>query len=296
MRIRIVCCLMLVCGWGGAYFASPLVFGQSETFAFSEYDPQLQRALETTLEEAPFKKLIERRHLSVALVDLSDPGSVRYSGVHDDAMHYAASLPKIAILLGAFDQIEKGKLAYTPGLGERMEQMIRNSSNREATNLIKLVGFQNIAASLQDRDTQLYDPARNGGLWVGKDYGGGPGRWKRDPMYGISHAATARQVARFLVMLDQGNLVSSWASREMKQIMGKPGIEHKFVEGLAARPGSVIYRKSGTWKRWHADAVLVERSGKKYVAVALLESSSASGVLSRLILRLDDIIHNVTRP
>ncbi|HSM17073.1 MAG TPA: hypothetical protein VK845_08790 [Gemmatimonadales bacterium] len=37
--------------------------------------------------------------------------------------------------------------------------------------------------------------------------------------------------------------------------------------------------------------VIVERDGKKYVAVALLESSSAKGVLSKLILRLDDLIH-----
>lgn len=101
------------------------------------------------------------------------------------------------------------------------------------------------------------------------------------------------QVARFLVMMDQGRLVSPWASAETKSIMGKPAINHKFVRGLASRPRSRIFRKSGTWERWHADAALVERDGRKYVAVALLEAPkgvSGGDVLSSLIVRLDDLI------
>ncbi len=90
-------------------------------------------------------------------------------------------------------------------------------------------------------------------------------------------------------MLDQGELVSPWASAEMKQIMAKPEVKHKFVRGLSSRPRSQIFRKSGTWKEWHSDSVLVERDGQKYVAVALMESSR-TGVLARLILKLDDII------
>jgi beta-lactamase class A len=105
-----------------------------------------------------------------------------------------------------------------------------------------------------------------------------------------SHGATARQVARFLVMMDQGMLVSPWASNEMKSIRGNPLIKHKFVAGLSSRPGSRIFRKSGTWKHWHADAALVERDGKKYVAVALAESSSGGAILSSLILHLDDLV------
>ena len=109
-------------------------------------------------------------------------------------------------------------------------------------------------------------------------------------MGNTSHGATARQVARFLVMMDQGMLVNPWASAEMKAIMGNPQIQHKFVAGLANRPGSRIYRKSGTWKSWHADCTLVERDGKKYVAVALAESASGNSILSSLIVRLDDLV------
>jgi beta-lactamase class A len=257
---------------------------------FPAPDPALQAGLRRVLNERPFRTLVRKHQLSVVLVDLSDSSGMRYAGVDDDVMRYAASLPKIAIMLGVFDQVDRGNLAYTPELRAQLEDMIRRSDNPTATELIRLVGFENIARALQDPRYELYDPDRQGGLWVGKDYGGDLGYWQRDPIHDISHGATARQVARFMVMVDRGTLVSPWASAEMKDIMGHPAIHHKFVLGLDARPGSVIYRKSGTWRTWHADAAIVERDGKKYVAVALLESTT-TGVLSQLIVRLDDLIH-----
>ncbi len=255
-------------------------------------DPVLQADLERVLTEQAFRRLVGRRALSVALVDLSNPAAVRYAGVDDDRMRYAASLPKIAILLGVFDQIDRGRVRYTPAIRQRMEDMIRRSSNHESTELIRLIGFQAIANTLRDPRYNLYNPLLNGGLWVGRDYGGWVGLWRRDPLHQISHGATARQTARYFVMLDQGRLISPWASAEMKEILSHPEIHHKFVSGLEQyRPTSQIVRKSGTWQQWHADAALVERDGKKYVAVALLESSSARNVLSDLIVRLDDVIH-----
>lgn len=126
---------------------------------------------------------------------------------------------------------------------------------------------------------------------MGRGYGGGIGLWRRDPLHSISHGATARQVARFLVMMDRGELISPWASAEMKSIMAHPEIHHKFVRGLAERrPRSRIFRKSGTYRNWHADAAIVERDGKKYVAVALLEAAAWRGVLPNLIVELDALI------
>ncbi len=57
-----------------------------------------------------------------------------------------------------------------------MEQMIRNSNNREATHLIKLVGFQNIATSLQDRDTQIQPGTAGFGLARTMEEGPAAGR------------------------------------------------------------------------------------------------------------------------
>ncbi len=94
-------------------------------------------------------------------------------------------------------------------------------------------------------------------------------------------------------MLDQGLLINPSASAEMKRIMGNPEIEHKFVLGLKDRSGLRIFRKSGTYRQWHADAAIVEHGAHKYVAVALLESTLWRGVLSSLIGRLDDLIMQI---
>jgi beta-lactamase class A len=262
-----------------------------ETLVLPLPDSALQAGLRTILNQSPYRRLVQERRLSVALVDLSDPRVIRYAGLDADRERYAASLPKIGILLGVFSQVDNGILRYTPELRRKLELMIRRSDNAISSEMIRLVGFQNIANTLRDPKHQLYDAqGRGGGIWVGKGYGSGVGVWRRDPVGNTSHGATARQVARFLVMMDRGMLVSPWASSEMKSIMGNPQIKHKFVAGLASRPGSQIYRKSGTWETWHADCALVERDGKKYVAVALAESASGGSILSSLILRLDDLV------
>ncbi len=296
MRSRVTPCVLTLLG---AFSLPAIAAAQITTLAsrldttatllLPKKDPGLQAELEKALTEPPFKTLVANKRLSIALADLSEPDQIRYAGVDDDHMRYAASLPKIAIMLGVFDQIDKGNIEYTPALRRKLELMIRKSANREASELLELVGFENLAGTLEDPQYELYHKNRKGGLWIGKDYGGELGRWKRDPINNISHGATARQVARFFVMLDQGELVSPWASAEMKQIMAKPEVKHKFVRGLSSRPRSQIFRKSGTWKEWHSDSALIERDGKKYVAVALMESSR-TGVLSRLIVKLDDII------
>jgi beta-lactamase class A len=130
----------------------------------------------------------------------------------------------------------------------------------------------------------------NGGLWIGKAYGGPNDYWKRDPLHNLSHGATAMQVARFFVLLEQGRLVNPYYSAEIKEILSNPGIRHKFVKGLNSIGVRDIYRKSGTWKDSHCDAALVEHDGRKYVAVALMRDPRGGEVLPRLIQRLDRLI------
>ncbi len=265
---------------------------QSQSYALPAPDSALQAKLDAVLQQPPYRRLVAERRLSVALVDITDIDHPRYAALDADNMRYAASLPKIGILLGVFAQIDKGEIEYTADMRRRLELMIRNSDNKTSSDMIRLAGFQNIATALRDPRHELYDTARKGGIWVGRGYGG-LGVWRRDPVSNVSHGATARQAARFFVLLERGELVSPWASQEMKSILAEPRIHHKFVKGLeVAHPGSVIYRKSGTWRNYHADAALVERDGRKYVAAALLESptNSAAGVFAALIVRLDDLI------
>jgi beta-lactamase class A len=212
--------------------------------------------------------------------------------VNDREMMNAASLPKIAILVAGFERIRAGLMRYTPGVKEMFTRLARYSSNEDASRAIQQIGFEYIAGVLTSPKYRFYDPGQNGGLWLGKAYGGENDRWKRDPLHNLSHGATSLQVARFFLMMDEGRLVSPRFSAEIKEILSDPGIHHKFVKGLDGRPGRRIYRKSGTWRQWHSDAALVEASGKKYIAVALVEDGRGGEILPGLIRRLDDIVVN----
>ena len=249
----------------------------------------LQAGLESCLIDLKLDKAAGRNKLSVALVDITDPARPQLAEINGDRMMYAASLPKIAILLGAFERIADGDMAFDSATQETLTRMIRNSSNRAATEMLNRVGKPYLADLLQSSRYRLYTPEYNGGLWVGKDYGKA-GAWKRDPLANLSHGATAFQVARFYYLLETGQLVSPEMSLEMKSILGKPAIQHKFVKGLKDHPDAEIYRKSGSWRQYHADSANIERGGRRYIAVALAEDAQGGEWLSRLIGGLDALI------
>ncbi|HYM12545.1 MAG TPA: serine hydrolase [Bryobacterales bacterium] len=253
-------------------------------------DPVLQRSLEGTIRNLHLTKALEDGRFAVSLVDVTDPNRPRYAGLNDKQMMYAASLPKIAVLVAGFERIRAGLMAYTPAVKEMFTRMVRYSSNVDATRAIHAIGFDYIAQVLTSSKYRLYDPQQNGGLWLGKAYGGPNDYWRRDPLHNISHGATSFEVSRFFLLLEQGRLVSPQYSAEIKEILSHPGIHHKFVKGLESRPGSEIYRKSGTWESYHADAALVERGGKKYIAVALMQDPRGGEVFPKLIVKMDDLI------
>ena len=71
----------------------------------------------------------------------------------------------------------------------------------------------------------------------------------------------------------------------------RPGIRHKFVIGLAENnPDARLYRKSGTWKQFHADSALVVDPGYRYIAVAIVEDEDGAEILERLIGATDKAV------
>lgn len=271
-------------------FATPVYTNQLPTDLTETCDPRLQKALYQSLVSLNLDKAVKRKELSIVLVDITDPSFPRMAYVNPNEMMYAASLPKIAILLGAFERISDGKMTLDAATRAKLVQMIRNSSNHAATEILNRVGKAYLAALLQSPRYRLYDPERNGGLWVGKEYSKS-GTWKRDPLHNLSHGATALQVARFYYLLQTGRLVSPELSREMKTILGNPAIEHKFVKGLkSVHPESRIYRKSGTWRQYHSDSAIIEHDGRRYIAVALAKSPRGGKWLTDLIVAMDKLI------
>jgi len=249
---------------------------------WKSFDSSLQRQLNNTLTKLGLDKAVKDKKLSISLVDITRLNKPRVAAVNGDEMLYAASLPKIAILLGAFVEIEQGEMKLDTDTRESLTRMIRVSSNADATRMLNRVGKKRLLGILQSRKFDLYDPKVNGGLWVGKEYGKSAA-YQRDPLHNLSHGATAMQTARFYYMLETGKLVGPRLTREMKSMLGNPGIHHKFVKGLADYPDAKIYRKSGSWRQWHADSAIVEAQGHKYIIVALAESPNGGAWLSRLI-------------
>ena len=253
------------------------------------FDTTLQRKLASVLEQMGLSRAAINGKLAVALVDITNPDAPKVAAINGDEMMYAASLPKIAILYAAFVEINRGRLRLDKQTRESLTRMIRVSSNEDATLMLNRIGKQRVLEILQTGPFRFYDPTTNGGLWVGKEYAKGTA-YRRDPLHNISHGATVLQTARLYYLLESGQLFPPKLSAQMKEMLGHPAINHKFVKGLSKRPEAVVYRKSGTWRQWHADSALVEANGYKYVAVVLAEDPQGGQWLERLITPMHDLI------
>ncbi len=286
--VRLLLCGLLLLAVPAAFAASPTA--RSWPHLADAYDARLQQGLEAQIADSRLGDVVAGKRLAVALVDVTNPHKPRVAGVNEHEMMYAASLPKIAILLAAFQKAEDTGEPLNQSSKELLTRMIRDSSNSAATEMSDWVGMEYIANVLTSDRYKFYDDQDDGGIWVGKAYAR-RGAWRRDPLGNLSHAASAFEVSRFYYLLVTGRLVSPGASADMKQMLSRPAIDHKFVSGLAkARPGSRIYRKSGTWRTYHSDSALVERDGRAYIAVALCNDARCGSWLKSLIVRLDDLI------
>jgi beta-lactamase class A len=283
MQIRRFLLILLVC------CSTAAVADQSVFTLWESKDAKLQNRLEHVIKKLGLWRQVKNKHLAISLVDITDIKSPKLATVNGNEMVYAASLPKIAILLGAFVEIEQGELKPDAKLWQDMTQMIRFSNNQAATRVLDLVGHERVLDILQEPRFSLYDAAHNGGLWVGKAYGRAPA-FHRDPMHNISHGATAMQAAQFYFLLETGKLVSPELTLKMKEILSKPAIKHKFVKGLAGRPEVKIYRKSGSWKQFHADSALVESGKHKFIIVGLAENRQGGQWLTQLAAPLYDLV------
>ena len=143
-------------------------------------DHQLQNSLREAVLRLGLQQPLAEHRLALALIDVTDQARPRYAGLNDSDMLYAASLPKIAILLAGFEAIREGLLSYTPQVRDMLGRMVRFSSNTDASRAVHAVGFDYIARVLTSPKYKLYDPLVNGGLWIGKAYGGPNDYWKRD--------------------------------------------------------------------------------------------------------------------
>ena len=258
---------------------------------FNIDDGPLQVFLEQEINKQPYwKRLAKQKRLSIGVIDLNNTEFVQYAGINSEEMMYAASLPKIAVLLAAMDAIEECTLIATPAVKNDMKLMISKSNNQATTRMIDRVGFKKISDVLTDSKYNFYDYEK-GGLWVGKRYAAA-GKKVPDPIKGLSHAASVKQVCRFYFQLATGNLVTRERSKEMLDIMENPALHHKFVNTLdRIAPDARLFRKSGSWRNYHSDSILVwGEDGRRYILVALVDDPNGEQIIRNLVVPVEKVI------
>tara|TARA_R110002051_G_scaffold247082_1_gene306677 strand:+ start:374 stop:1279 length:906 start_codon:yes stop_codon:yes gene_type:complete len=261
----------------------------------SLFSSRLQSNLEKQLMANPhWKRLIEQKKMAVGIVDLNDPNNAKFARVNGNYMMYAASLPKIAILLSAMDAIDKGELRETAEVKRDMRLMISKSDNQASTRMIDRLGYEKIEAVMTDPKYEFYDRQQGGGLWVGKRYGGG-GDTNREPLKNLSHAATVTQVCRYYYLLANGQLVNEKRSKQMLTIMENPELHHKFVNTLdQIAPTARLFRKSGSWRTYHSDSILVwgNEPNRRYILVALVDDAGGEQIIRDLVKPVERALRN----
>jgi beta-lactamase class A len=252
-------------------------------------DAGLQAGLEGVVRDLDLGAHVSDGRLSMAIADISDLHRPRLAALNGDRMMYASSVPKLAILLAAFTRAGREHIALDGPVREDVVSMIRYSNNAAATRVLDWAGREALLELLQAPHLRLYDPEHNGGLWVGKDYSRNPA-FRPDPLHNVVHGATAIQAARYWYLLETGRLVSPGHQREMKEILGTPVFQIKLVRGLAGRPEARIFRKSGTWRIFHADSALVESGERRLILVVIAHDPRGAQWIVSLAEPLYDLL------
>jgi len=249
-------------------------------------DPSLQARLEVIDAGLRTRHGMTTQQTAVGVLDLK---RLRLAMINPDRVEYAASVPKIGILLAFFQLRPDAARDLEPETRRELGLMVKASSNEMATRFSRQLGLAAIQEVLNS--CGLYDATRGGGIWVGKHYGKSDERIP-DPVGAHSHAATVRQLLRFYLLLEQGKLVSPAASETMREIFLSPEIPHdqiKFVKGLAGRDVEIL-RKWGSWENWLHDTAVTTGPNRHYILVALTHHPKGDEYLVDLAAAVDDLM------
>ncbi|MCI0570091.1 MAG: class A beta-lactamase-related serine hydrolase [Myxococcaceae bacterium] len=290
-RNRPVAHLMCVLGMGLSACASvaPRTVPTLQSFTLG-YDTAVTAALQTELEaiDASLRARygMTPEQTAVGVLDLEH---LRLAMLHPDRIEYAASVPKVGILLAYFHLHPEAATQLDAKTRKELGLMAKASSNEMATRFSRELGLKQIQSVLDAYG--FYDKDHGGGLWVGKHYGESGERYG-DPLGDNSHGATIRQLLRYFLLLEQGKLESPAASRTMREIFESPDIPHddiKFVKGLSGRDVRLI-RKWGSWEDWLHDSAVVTGPGRRYILAALTHHPKGDAYLEELARAVDDLM------
>lgn len=203
--------------------------------------------------------------------------TAQYASLNADSIFPTASIVKVPILVGLFDQIEKGKVSYHQPLiyrdaikygGSGIMQYFKDSSATEVSVLAHLM------MSYSDNTTSLWNQQLAGGgehiNQLMEQYGlpntrvnsrtkGREEIWKK---YGWGQT-TPREMATLLLKIRNGEIVSKAASERMYRLMTKGYYDE---DALAQIPPYIqAAAKSGAVDASRSEVVLVNAPSGDYV-------------------------------
>jgi beta-lactamase class A len=259
-------------------------------YPLTESNKLLVTEIKKIIKNRKWKNLVETKMMSISVVDFSPMKRIHYAGINDDKMVYTASLPKIVALFAYAQLVKDKKLKWTDEARKKLSKMINKSDNRAATWAIKTVGLDYLEEILK-RPGYCFYGIKKGGIWLGKPYQKSLPA-KRDPLFNISHGSTSRQIARWYTLLYKGLLVGPIGNQRIVDTMRPPQVFHKFVGGLRGKKDIHIFaRKSGTWRTFHSDSIIVEhKNGVRYSLTGLVNDKNGGVILKKLIGDIDQII------
>src|SRR5438067_13615511 len=126
-------------------------------------DPALQSKIEHIDSELRDKYAMQGDQTAVGVLDLVN---LRLAMIRPDAIEYAASVPKIGILLAYFQLHPQAATNLDPQTRHELGLMAKQSNNEMASKFSHELGLASIQKVLNDDG--FYDEAHGGGIWVGK--------------------------------------------------------------------------------------------------------------------------------
>jgi beta-lactamase class A len=257
-----------------------------------DFDTPIDSALQARVEQID-SELRAKFGMSTgeAAVGVLDLKGLRLAMVHPDRGEYAASIPKIGILLAYFHFHPEAAANLDGRTRHELGLMVKASNNEIAAKFSGELGLNQIQTVLNAY--RFYDTNHGGGIWVGKHYGRSDER-HGDPINNHSHAATVRQLLRYFLMLEQGKLVSREASKTMREIFVSPDIPHdpiKFVRALAGEKVHIA-RKWGSWQDWLHDSAIVMGLNRHYILVGLTHHPKGDEYLVEFAKAVDDVLQS----
>ncbi|HVR43021.1 MAG TPA: serine hydrolase [Thermoanaerobaculia bacterium] len=285
MIARASALLALVLGLGAPALADYRELAAIET------DPELERGLAAIAEDAfaSFPRL-EPGHLSITLVDLTDPGRLRRASFAGETAYHPASVVKIFYLAAVHREAAAGSLAIDPPLEAALPDMIVDSGNDATSYVVDVLTGTTSGPELSGRAWRRFVHRRNGpNRWfagMGYDVNVNGKTWcegvygREKQLLGTNreyrNRVTSDAIAALALWIARRRAVSPAASAAMLALMERQAgaasdqQQVKSFGGEALPPGSHLWSKAGWTSEVRHEAMIVELpGGRKYVAAIL---------------------------